>query len=169
MTIEINLNRKRKPTLYATRGLPASGKSTMAIAWVSADTDWRTRINRDDLRAMAHGRFLGTPAQEAIVTGMQDSGVRTALSHGTDVVVDDTNLSNAAVNKWIRMAEEMDADFEIWDFRGVPLEVCIARDARRAEIDRVGEDVIRAKHEKYIVNSAARHSVPAPTRVMARG
>lgn len=167
--ISVDTNRKRRPTLIVTRGLPASGKSTAAIAWVQANPDWRTRINRDDLRDMAHGRRLGTGAQEAIVSGIQHSGARTALAHGTDVIADDTNLTNGAVNAWARIAEEMDADFEIWDFRAVDVEVCIARDAQRPGLDCVGEDVIRRMHEEHILAGAATDSVPAPTRVMIKG
>lgn len=169
MTITPDPNRKRRPTLIATRGLPASGKTTAAIAWVRADEAWRVRINRDDLRDMGHGRRLGTGAQEAIVSGIQHNGVRAALAHGTDVIVDDTNLSNAAINQLAGIAAEMGADFEVWDFRDVPVEVCIARDAQRGGFDCVGEDVIRDMYERHILNSAARHSVPPATRVMMKG
>lgn len=170
MTIEINPNRKRKPTLIATRGLPGSGKSSAAIAWVSGDPHWRARMNRDDLRTMAHGKFLGTGAQEAIVSGAQHAGVRTALANGTSVIVDDTNLRSADVRLFSEIAEEMDADFEVWDFRLVPLQVCIDRDAQRDEHDRVGEDVIRKKHEEHIVPWLASGDKDAvPTRVMVNG
>lgn len=155
--------------LILTRGLPGSGKSTAAAAWVGADPDWRVRINRDSLRDMGHGRRLGTGAQEAIVTGLQESGARTALSHGTSVVVDDTNLRNGDVNRWARLAAEAGAEFEVWDFRNVPLEVCIARDAQRDGLDRVGEQVIRDKYEEHIAASAAAETVPPQTRVMIKG
>lgn len=172
MTITVNPDRKRRPTLIVTRGLPASGKSTAAIAWVQADPAWRARMNRDDLRTMAHGGYLGTGAQEAIVSGAQHAGVRTALANGTSVIVDDTNLPNASVRLFEKIAEEMQADFEVWDFRLVPLQVCIDRDAQRDQYDRVGEQVIRDKHEKYIVpwlaSQGADESI-VPTRVMANG
>lgn len=158
-----------KPTLIVTRGLPGSGKSVAAIAWVGGDPDWRVRINRDDLRDMGHGSRLGTGAQEAIVSGLQESGARTALRHGTSVIVDDTNLPNAVVNKWARIAEEAGADFEVWDFRNVPVEVCIARDAARDDLDSVGPAVIRSMYETHIAASAAAETVPPQTRVMVKG
>lgn len=166
--ITVDPNRKRKPMLIITRGLPASGKTTAAIAWVNADPEWRARMNRDDLRTMVSGRYLGTPAQEAIVSGAQHAGVRTALAHGTSVIVDDTNLRTSDVRLFERIAAEMDAGFEVWDFREAPLEVCIARDAQRDELDRVGEDVIRAKHAKYIAPGLERGDISV-TRVMATG
>lgn len=169
MTIPINPNRKRKPTLIVTRGLPCSGKTPAAVAWVRSDEQWRTRINRNDLREMSHGRRLGTGAQEAIVSGLEENAVRSALANGTSVVVDDTNLANSVINRWIKIAEEMDADVEVWDFRDVDPEVCIARDAQRPESERVGEDKIREMYEKHIANSGARHTVPATHRAMAKG
>lgn len=157
------------PILIVTRGLPGSGKSVAAAGWVTGDPDWRVRINRDDLRDMGHGRRLGTGAQEAIVTGLQESGARTALAHGTSVIVDDTNLPNAAVNRWAKIAEEVGADFEVWDFRNVPVAVCIARDAQRPDPDCVGEDVIRGMYEQHIAAGAAAETVPPQTRVMIKG
>lgn len=168
MTITVSPTRKRRPTLIITRGLPASGKSTAAIAWVNADVDWRARMNRDDLRSMAHGRFLGTGAQEAIVSGAQHAGVRTALAHGTSVIVDDTNLRTSDVTLFSKIAEEMEADFEVWDFRDAPLERCIAWDAQRDQHDRVGEDVIREKHAKYIAPGIERGDI-VTTRIMVNG
>jgi tRNA uridine 5-carbamoylmethylation protein Kti12 len=169
MSITVNPNRKRRPLLIVTRGLPASGKTPAAVAWVRSDEQWRTRINRNDLREMSHGRRLGTPAQEAIVSGLEENAVRSALANGTSVVVDDTNLVNSMINRWERIAGEMDADFEVWDFRDADVEGCIARDAQRAEADQVGEDKIREMHEKHIINGGARHSVPATHRAMAKG
>ena len=63
----------------------------------------------------------------------------------------------------------MEADFEVWDFRGVDIEVCIARDALRDGLDRVGEDVIREMHAKHIAAGAASHTVPPTTRVLVKG
>jgi predicted kinase len=172
MSITVDPNRKRRPTLIITRGNVASGKSTAAIAWVRAEPAWRVRANRDDLRTMGHGGYLGTDAQEAIVSGFQHNGVRVALSHGTDVIVDDTNLRQSDVNLFAGIAQEMEADFEVWDFRHVPLQVCIDRDAQRDRYDRVGEDVLRHKHDKYIKpwqDSLGAGEPIVPTRVMTNG
>lgn len=169
MTISVNPNRKRRPTLIITRGLPACGKSTAAAAWVGHDPQWRVRINRDDLRRMGHGGYLGSDAQEAIISGIQLNGVRAALAHGTDVVADDTNLPEVSVRMFAGIAQQMDADFEIWDFRNVPLEVCIARDAARDALDRVGEQVIRDKYDKHIAGHRAPETLPPATRVALKG
>ncbi|WP_397517910.1 AAA family ATPase [Rhodococcus opacus] len=48
-----------------TRGLPGSGKSSLARLWVQQDPEGRVRINRDDLRAeLPHGKTACQGARE---------------------------------------------------------------------------------------------------------
>lgn len=135
-------------TLVVTRGLPASGKTTLALAWVAVHPAGRARANRDDLRRMLHGGRLGTPGQETQVDAAQHAMVAALLAAGVDVVCDDTNLSETTVQAWAALAARHGATLEIWDLRpgqpdGVSLEECIARDAERTGPAHIGEDTIR--------------------------
>lgn len=139
--------------LVITRGLPASGKTTWAKAWVEADPAARVRVNRDDLRHMLFGAYWGlTYAQEETVTVAQHAAVKAALSAGKSVVVDDTNLRARNARALLDIAAAVDADWSVEDLTWVPLDVCLGRDAqRRAEGRRaVGGDVIRGMHAKYL-------------------
>lgn len=128
-------------TLHITRGLPGSGKSTWAREWVAADPRNRSRVNRDDLRAMLYGATHGlTHDQEAHVTSASHSLALAHLRRGLDVVADDTNLRAKYVTNWRQIAERAGAALEVHDFE-VPVETAIARDAQRDKP--VGEDVIR--------------------------
>lgn len=129
--------------LIITRGLPASGKTTAARAWVAEDPATRARVNRDDLRAMLHGGRLGTEAQESQVSIAQQEAVAGFLRAGYDVVCDDTNLHPEHLDVLRNDALHESHDVEVWDFTHVPLDECIARDAQRKGAARVGEDVIR--------------------------
>jgi predicted kinase len=142
-------------TLVVTLGLPGSGKSTMAAAWVDEDKAGRARVNRDLLRIMLHGGRLGTDAQEEMVTEVQNAGVFALLCRGVDVVVDDTNLRPGVVTTWRGLAARAGARVEIWDLTVVPLEECIRRDAQRTGPARVGEAVIRDMHARYLAGSVA--------------
>lgn len=51
-------------TLIITRGLPASGKSTFARAWVEEDPGNRVEINRDSTRKFLGIRHIGTEDEE---------------------------------------------------------------------------------------------------------
>lgn len=134
------------------RGLPGSGKSTDALAYVDVDTTSRCRVNRDTARTMLHGRRLGHGRQEALVTEIQMNAIRAAFALGyNEVVVDDTNLPDSSVNRFEKLAVELGARFSVKDFRDVDLEVCIARDRLRA-IRRVGENAIRKMHADYIAH-----------------
>lgn len=124
-------------SITLTRGIPASGKTTWAKAWVAESPERRLRVNRDDLRRMLHGTSHGlTWAQEENITTVQQAIVREAVAAGRDVVVDDMNLRARYVKEWFKFSP----DVEFQDFP-IDVELAIARDAEREHS--VGADVIR--------------------------
>lgn len=134
-------------TLTITRGLPASGKTTYARAWVAQDPSSRVRVNRDDLRLSMFGAPFLDYALEAVVSTAQRAQVEALLRAGRDVIVDDTNLRAKYARAWADLAAACGARFQWADFP-IPLDVCLARDAAR---DRpVGEQVIRGMHDRYL-------------------
>lgn len=136
----------RTPTLTITRGLPASGKTTWARARQQSDPTL-VLVCRDELRATLHGGRY-SPANEEQVVAVRDAVVVDSLARGRDVIVHDTNLNPAHVRALEALARSQGASFAVEDFTGVPIEVCIARDALRGE--RVGEGVIRAMWDEYL-------------------
>jgi predicted kinase len=135
------------PTLTITRGLPASGKTTYARAWVAQDPSSRVRVNRDDLRLSMFGAPFLDYALEAVVSTAQRAQVEALLRAGRDVIVDDTNLRAKYARAWADLAAACGARFQWADFP-IPLDVCLARDAAR---DRpVGEMVIKGMHDRYL-------------------
>lgn len=144
-------------TLILTRGLPASGKTTRARAWVAASPLTRTRINRDDLRDAMFGGWTGLPEHETAVTVAQHAAVYDLLRAGWSVAVDDTNLDNGVVHRLHGLAMDAHATVEVWDLRDVPVEVCVQRDRERAARGErhVGEHVIRDKAARYLTSVEA--------------
>lgn len=135
--------------LIAMKGLPGCGKTTTAEAWVAADPTTRVRINRDSLRTMFHGGWFGAAWQEDLVT-IGEVAVLTAMLAHTSVVLDDTNLDPDHMARWRALAAAAGCTFHVNDMTGVPLPVCIARDATRTGAARVGEDVIRRMHARWL-------------------
>lgn len=119
------------PTLTITRGIPGSGKTTNARAWVAAEPTKRARINRDDFRSMLFGGWTGEHAHEEAVTAAQHAGVNALLRRGLDVVVDDTNLRAQHARAFRTLADTAGAGFDVWDLTGVPLDVCLERNMLR--------------------------------------
>jgi predicted kinase len=117
-------------------GLPASGKSTYARELVEKGY---TRVNRDELREMLHAG-LYSPANEEVVKAAEVAIVVSALRAGSDVVIDDTNMSEGIVERWFTLARETfisDYSTVLFD---TPLEECVLRDAQREHP--VGRDAI---------------------------
>ena len=145
-------------TLYATRGLPGSGKTTAARKWVSEDPTTRARVNGDDLRAMLTGGFVKETEHRA--GAARDAAVAALLSRGVDVVVDNTHLRLRALRDLATLAQRSKAEFEVWDFTDISVEECIRRDAARDRV--VGEAVIVDMHMRYLNGRDLPLPVPAP-------
>jgi len=109
-------------SLIATIGLPGSGKTTWAMEMLAKGN--YERVNSDELREQ------NPRAHEARIRYLRDQGIVQALKAGKSVIVDNTNLRG--VSDLRRIAREMDVDFEVKDFRSVPWQECVRRDAERA-------------------------------------
>ena len=128
--------------LVVLRGLPGSGKSTVAQAIVDSDPSRWARVSKDDIRQMMVGpsgdlfRFVEDRAREVVVAKTADEMAMSALRLGLDVVVDATNLTNKALNSWRITAMVVNRDGRgpvLICERAVPtsVEECVVRDARR--------------------------------------
>ena len=123
--------------LLLLKGLPASGKSTIAKEIV-AQGGW-VRVNRDLLRTMLHfDKWSGR--NEDLTVEAEKSIVRYCLGKKINVVVDDTNLNPRNKDMWKEVANEFPGtNFEVQEIP-TPMEVCIERDKGREKA--VGRDVI---------------------------
>ena len=138
------------------QGLPASGKTTWARAWVKEDSEHRVRFNRDDIRNM-----LGTywvPAREPLINSIYDGFIDSAMCSGYDIVIDNMNLNKETIkeiesqvkdfNEWVSLSDsDIRYEIEYKSFLEVPLKTCIDRDSKRE--NPVGETTIRRIFNKY--------------------
>lgn len=134
-----------------TRGLPGSGRSSLARLWVQQDPEHRVRINRDDLRAelfAAAGQL--TEEQEKVVTLTQRARTAAALEQGRSVVCDDTLLNPAHLVAWEEFLAPFGVPVVVVDVP-TPVDECIRRDRERGAAGgrRVGEAVIRMLADRY--------------------
>ena len=150
-------------TLFITRGLPASGKSTWARAWVSEDPQRRAEVNRDHLRIMMHGGYVD---QETQITAAAHATIRTLLERGVSVVSSDTNLPQRHARELASIGRRAGAKVEIVDLSDVPLDVCLARNATRGDAY-VPADRIREMHRRYIAPLKGK-PFPLPTEDPAK-
>lgn len=139
------------------RGIPRSGKSTVARNWVAENPGGRVRVNRDDIRFQLYGKYWGLDRhQEETVSTMEHTMVDAALKAKLSVVVDATNLRLRTVRDWQSKGDKFKIPVEIEDVWAVPgdanasLLKSIERDNAATE-RQVGEDVIRNFHQRYVV------------------
>lgn len=105
--------------IIVTRGLPASGKSTWAKAFVAADPQSRFRVSRDEIRQMLGYPPLGDHGQELNVTAIEEAVVTASLKRNdgnATVVVDAMHLKATYIKRWHRFGVPV----EVQDFP-VPL------------------------------------------------
>lgn len=139
------------PTLFWTKGCPASGKSSAAKEMVSNGTA-ALRVSKDDLREAFHGGKW-SEENEKMILAARDAIIVSALLEGYSVVVDDTNFALAHQERFKQIAADCGAKCECMDFTGVPLSECLKRNMN---IDRqragrvVPEKVIRDMYYKYV-------------------
>jgi predicted kinase len=133
--------------LIILRGIPGSGKSTWARAFVARCT-WFKRICRDDLRQMFDGGKYSAHNEE-FIRKMRNHLIRECLRDGCSVIVDDTNLKDRDIRQ-IRSCAYIDMEavpVRIMDF-DTPLVTCIERDAQRPVP--VGAARIREMHAEFL-------------------
>lgn len=146
-----------KPTLHIYRGIPASGKTHAAMERLNVG-DGITRVNRDDIRFQAFGKYWGV--DEDHVTALEHMAVRTGLKRGFDVINDATNLRARNVRGLLKIAFECGAEVQYRDFP-VPLELALGRDAHREKS--VGSAVVTDFYNRYTRNG----KLPAPPEAFA--
>ena len=148
--------------LIILKGLPASGKTTWAKAWVKENSSNRRRINKDDIRLYLESERL-FPAQwshekEKATNKEKEDAILGYLKMNYSVVMDDTNLNPHHEKSIIRrIEEELGKDHSIdikikWMPEGKRVETCIERDKLRK--NPVGEDVIRGMAKKWLADKA---------------
>lgn len=145
--------------LIITRGLPASGKSTRARAWVSEDPANRAEVNRDSIRAMLHGGFANA---EVMVTEVSHSAIKSLLNKGVSVVCSDTNLPQKNLRELAKIGWSCGAEVEIWDMTDVSLQVCLDRNDKRQDKEPVPVDAINSMYERFI--QGRKYPLPLPDK-----
>jgi predicted kinase len=143
---------------YITIGCPGSGKSTRAKELCSQNPNL-IRINRDSIRKeILTERNIKLTWQNALkkeieseTSKRQDAAIRQAFRDGKEVVVDNCHLGKYIQGKIVRFLTDLGyTNIEILDFRDVPLETLLERNAKRTGFDFINPNVIRKMYNDHI-------------------
>lgn len=133
-------------TVRIYRGIPASGKTTAALKWISESPTGRARINRDSIRKETFGNYRVSNDLEPLVTKIELALFETLVAAGKSVVVDDTNLRMKSVTPFLEIASRYDVPVLFQDF-DVDLKVALKNNQNRER--KVPEDVIRKMYSSF--------------------
>lgn len=138
--------------LIIMRGLPGSGKSTWAKAWVNEDPINRVRLNWDDMRNMMGPYWVPERENTGVLKELREKFLKHMMERNWDIVCDNMNLNPKEIEFYENIVKEFNEDghsytIEFKDFF-IPVEECIRRDAMRA--NPIGEKTIKSLFHKYM-------------------
>lgn len=134
--------RTQRPRLILMSGIPASGKSRMALDLTRFIPNC-VCVSRDEIRKYMKGGEDRTVLEENRL-------ISKYLGEKYNVIVDDTNLDLARQSALKAIAKSIGAEFEVNKICVDP-SLAVERDIRRPEIKRVGSKVIYSMYNKYIL------------------
>ena len=116
---------ERKPTLLMMKGLPLSGKTEWAEAWVAKGRN-RVRVSWTDIMAT-----LGRKSRDRRLLAYETAShlMVQALKRGCDVVLDEMNLDSRTFSVFISRAHRFGASVE-WHNMNMSCEECKRRNAQ---------------------------------------
>lgn len=127
------------------RGIPGSGKSTIAMRWLEEGPN-RARINRDEIRQSVFGKDFNV--DETMVSIIEQLTLANLLERRYDVIIDNMNVRWSYVKAYAETAKFYNYGVTI-QVVDVPLDVAIQRNYQRfgAGGRFVPVDVIERNHK----------------------
>lgn len=102
----------KKGKMIGSIGIPASGKSTLAL---ELEAQGVRTVSRDRYRRMPElfeQPYKLTKEREKLVTEKRNSSIQYFIDQGIDVFVDETNCSNKSRDSLINLSKELNCDIE---------------------------------------------------------
>ena len=140
------------PKIFILRGLPASGKSTLARKIVDANPTHTARFNWDDIRNMMGPYWIPERENTKVLYALRDAFINNMMSNQWDIVVDNMNLNPKELEHYNKIVSEYNNnhtdkyEIEVTTLF-TPVEECVRRDALRS--NPIGESVIRSIWQRY--------------------
>ena len=123
---------------------PAWGKSTLAQKMHKEDPN-KVIVSRDDIRA-SRGKYW-IPEQEDYISDVEEFEIRAAIKRGLSPIIDATNLNPKTIDKWDKLASELNVELETIALPYVPFKEALERDKNRERP--VGEKTLKSFYLRY--------------------
>ena len=145
--------------LLLTRGAPGSGKST----WVDKNGLRDYALSPDDMRIMCSSLQMNPDGSrsmpreqsvEKVVWKVLFEMLEHRMSRGEFTVVDATASGKKDLKRYKDLADRYRYRVYVVDFTGVPLDVCLMRNASRPKPQRVPEEAVRSIYSRLAAQKA---------------
>lgn len=134
-----------KKKIILLRGLPGSGKSTIAKKFLDEHPVDYVRISRDDIRRMLSP--IWSQDIEAIVYTIKDSAIHNALRNGYNIIIDECH-SKLKADDYQEYVVKYDVNIEIWNVRR-DVNTCVAQNNQREGVAKLDPAYIYELNEKF--------------------
>lgn len=125
------------------KGCPASGKSSFCKDLMKKESGKWKRINNDSLRESIDISEFST-SNEKIIKNLRDHLLREFIKKDYNVIIDNVNATSQHFDDVVKVAKTFNKDVYITEKPFyVELEEAIARDSKREDKAKVGEEVVR--------------------------
>lgn len=132
------------PNLYILRGIPGSGKSTIALEYAKNNNAYI--VSFDSLRSMLAGEEdysrIYTNFTNSIVADLADTAVMELFYSRKNIIIDNTDIRISEINHWLSLCPESYSVTIITV--SASIETCLKRSKNRKKI--VPEDAIWRMH-----------------------
>ncbi len=128
--------------VYLLIGAPGSGKSTFARELIKNEPNRYVRVNKDDLRNMAHDGVFSYENEEYIRKA-EESLIKTALRDGYDMVWDNTHCNSSTRKKAHNLLEGIGDIKVVEKVFATSLDECLRRNALREGRANVPVEIVK--------------------------
>ena len=139
------------PILYILCGAPGCGKSTYAAHMLESDNNIRY-VSRDEIRYSIIAKDDSYFSKEKLVFKQFINTIAQTLVKGFDVIADATHLTPQSRFKLTHSIDQLYTDYKIvYILFLAPVEVCLARNNKRAGREKVPEDAIIRMRNNFTI------------------
>lgn len=137
-------------------GIPASGKTTLRNNILKNDKKEFLLCSRDEIRRNLFGNYTINKENENIVSIIEEELIKSGLFFNKNIIIDNTITKIQYLKRYFNLIKKYklknNINVVLHDLRDVDINVCLNRNSKRNEIEKVPDSVIRSMYNTFLSN-----------------